>query len=325
MRLVMTLLVRDEADIIDEQISFHLAAGVDFIVATDHDSTDGTAEVLDQYAQRNVLHVCRELGGEKRQSEWVTRMARLAATEYEADWVINSDADEFWWPRGGTLKDVLAAIPGDYGVVHTFAQPFLPRPGEGSFAERLTVRLALPAPIDDPSGSFRANTRLLHRGAADVLVGFGNATVRSEHLRPLRSWSPVEVMHFPIRSYAQFERKFRTKFSTAGGRMRSDTLRLVQAASAGRLRERYAEICPDEGSLQRGIGEGVLVVDVRLRDALRELADGVNALRFASAAKDEVTRAVDRSVHDSGELVRLMRRADELRSRIRMVERSGRS
>ena len=39
-------------------------------------------------------------------------MGRLAATELGADWVIHSDADEFWWPRGESLKDVLDVDPG---------------------------------------------------------------------------------------------------------------------------------------------------------------------------------------------------------------------
>ena len=77
-----------------------------------------------------------------RQSEWVTRMARLAATEFGADWVINSDADEFWWPRGGSLKDVFATIPPRFGVVRGCWRHFVPRPDDGQFfAERMTVRL----------------------------------------------------------------------------------------------------------------------------------------------------------------------------------------
>ncbi len=46
-----------------------------------------------------------------RDGPWRTDMARLAATDFGADWVINTDADEFWMPSGGTLKEVLASVP----------------------------------------------------------------------------------------------------------------------------------------------------------------------------------------------------------------------
>ena len=47
MRLVQTLLVRDEVDIVDTQIAYHLNAGVDFVIATDHESRDGTTDILE--------------------------------------------------------------------------------------------------------------------------------------------------------------------------------------------------------------------------------------------------------------------------------------
>ncbi|HJM57083.1 MAG TPA: hypothetical protein QF446_07130 [Planctomycetota bacterium] len=39
-RLVMTLLVRNEEDILATNIEYHLARGVDFIIATDNLSDD---------------------------------------------------------------------------------------------------------------------------------------------------------------------------------------------------------------------------------------------------------------------------------------------
>ena len=122
----MPLLVRDEADIVDAQIAFHLHAGVDFVIATDNRSQDGTTEILERYERTGHLLLLREDGDDMRQDEWVTRMARLAATDHGADWVINADADEFWWPRSGSLKDVLATIPERYGVVRGCWRHFLP-------------------------------------------------------------------------------------------------------------------------------------------------------------------------------------------------------
>ena len=55
MKLVMTLLVRNEADIVDAQIAFHLHAGVDFVIATDNRSEDGTTEILERYERAGVL------------------------------------------------------------------------------------------------------------------------------------------------------------------------------------------------------------------------------------------------------------------------------
>ena len=43
--LVLTLLVRDEADIVEANLDFHLSRGVDFVIATDNGSVDGSAEV----------------------------------------------------------------------------------------------------------------------------------------------------------------------------------------------------------------------------------------------------------------------------------------
>ena len=46
MKLVMTLLARDEADIVESWLAFHLNAGAAFVVATDNRSQDATTEIL---------------------------------------------------------------------------------------------------------------------------------------------------------------------------------------------------------------------------------------------------------------------------------------
>jgi Glycosyl transferase family 2 len=309
----MTLMVRDEIDIIERQLDFHLAAGVDFFVVTDHESADGTSEILEGYARRGLLHRIPVVSPAKRQAEWVTRMARMAAGDFDADWVINSDADEFWWPWGGDLKDVLARVPERYGIVQTFVRAFLPRPGDGDFAERMIARFAPSAPINSPFSPFRVNVRLLHRAAPDIVVGRGNATVQTS-LRALPGWSPVEALHFPVRDFRQFEHKFLTHYAASGARRRGEHVRAFEAAQVGRLEDLYDEICIDDERLDRGLADGSLAIDTRLRDAFRALPA---RLPFPGRdAQEEAGYAVDGAVLAAGELVRLQRRVDELRTRV---------
>jgi glycosyl transferase family 2 len=312
-KIVMTLMVRDEADIIERQLDFHLAAGVDFFIVTDHESEDGTSDLLEQYARKGVLHRIPVASPVKRQAEWVTRMAQMAAREFGADWVINADADEFWWPWGGDLKVVLGRIPERYGIVQTFVRAFLPRSAGDSFPEGLTVRFAPAAPINSPFSPFRVNVRLLHRASPDIVVGRGNATLKTSLTR-LPGWSPVEVLHVPIRSYGQFERKFLTHYKASGARRRGEHVRAFEAAQAGRLAALYDELCVDDERLQRGLEDGSLVIDTRLRDALRALPS-VPVFPPRGTA-DEAAYAVDGDVLEAGELVRLQRRVDELRTRV---------
>ena len=60
MRIVLTLAVRDEADIIQANIRYHLDAGVDLVVATDHRSSDGTTEILRGDERDGQLHLIRQ-------------------------------------------------------------------------------------------------------------------------------------------------------------------------------------------------------------------------------------------------------------------------
>ena len=266
----MTLLCRDAADILEAQLAFHLNAGVDFVIATDHRSEDGTTEILEQHEREGHLHLIREESEQFEQSRWVTRMARLAATDFGASWVLNSDSDEFWWPRGADLKDVLAAIPDRYGLIRGHWRTFPPRPDDGRFfAERMTVRLAPVAPINDPTTPWRPNAKVIHRAHPQVVVRKGNHSVDGVPLQPLRGWSPVEVLHFPWRSPAHATQKA-THFS-------AETMYHVlglahEAQAAGDLDERYDAFVVDDDALERGLADGSLVEDTRVRDALRVLA-----------------------------------------------------
>jgi len=317
----MTLLARDEADVVGANVDFHLNAGVDFVVATDNRSQDGTTDILEAYARGRQLHLIREEGEYLQQAEWVTRMARLAATDFGADWVIHSDADEFWWPRGESLKEVLASIPARYGVVRALLRHFVPRPdGDSSFAERMTVRTSTAAPINDPRSLYRPNLKVIHRADPNVTVSIGTQRLIDSPLVPLRGWYPIEFFHFPVRSVEQCERKYSYQ-QVAAGQAPSPYYERVRAfLQEGRVRDLYEELVVDDDALERGLADGSLVPDTRLRDALRTLREGEPLTFPRPTVVDEAAYAVDVAALGEADVVRLQRRLDTLEQRLRALE-----
>ena len=130
MRLILTLLCRNEIDIIESMIRFHLAHGVDFIVATDNGSSDGTRNCLQHYVKSSKLLLIDQSESTHDQAVWVTAMARIATEQLGADWLIHSDADEFWWPLDGDLKTTLQAVPPGVQALTVGRTNFLPPPRE---------------------------------------------------------------------------------------------------------------------------------------------------------------------------------------------------
>jgi hypothetical protein len=330
MKLVMTLLARDEEDILDAQLAFHLNCGVDFVVATDNRSRDGTTEILERYARDGHLHLIRNDERAYDQSAWVTRMARLAATEFGADWVINSDADEFWWPRGGDLKEVLAATPARYGIVRVPIRHFFLRlGGEAHFSERMLVRPLLAAPVNEPGNPLRPNTHVLHRADAAATITAGNHALRgSRHVR-LPGWYPVECLHFPLRSTEQAERKYLNWVDSLAGREYRDAF---DAHERGELDAFVEDKVLEDAVLERGLADGSLVRDTRVRDALRQLAgheplgvferfDDATTLSFSRpTVLEDVAYAAETAVLAEADAVRLQRRLDELEPRLGRLE-----
>ena len=334
MKLVMTLRTRDEADVVAAQIAYHLNAGVDFIVATDHRSEDGTTEILESFVRDGHLHLIREDGDQMREGDWATRMSRLAATDFGADWVISSDADEFWWPRGGSLKEVLASVPERYGIVRALLRQFVPRPDDGSFfAERMTARFAGSAPINDPRSLFRPNLKAIHRGDPGVTLSAGAHTLLDSSLVPLRGWYPIEFLHFPIRGFAQSDRKYANLRAALGESRNSYYEEVRRAREEGRFHEFYESLIIGDDALDRGLRDGSLVVDARLRDALRSLhtsngqefalpVDGVGRLSFPRpTVVDDAAYALDVAALGEADVVRLQRRLDALEPRLQALER----
>jgi len=207
-RVVMTLLVRDEADIIESNVRFHYGNGVDQFVITDNGSTDGTVKVLERLATEIPIVLRHEQGWF--QSKWVTDMARFASRELHADWIINADADEFFVCRKKSLKAILAKIPAQTGILEIARHDFVPiEPGPANVPVPAWMIYRRFIFCDPLQGGSTLIPKVIHRADEEVCVEEGNHAVQGPTLQGYACCPQIEIFHYPVRSYPQFESKTR--------------------------------------------------------------------------------------------------------------------
>jgi hypothetical protein len=287
-RVILTLLVRDEIDVIAANLEYHLAQGIDHIIVMDNGSCDGTRELLAQYQTRGRITLFHEPPSDFSQHRWVTRMARLAYTNFGADWVINGDADEAFVWRDGSIHEALARVPPDVHTLAVSRTDFVPfqRPERDSpFIEmvyRKAVSLNLAGRVLPP--------KVLHRGVPDVVITQGNHGAESIQFEGEPMPGEIEVFHYPARSYRQFESKVRNGGSGyaqnrelnpgLGFHKRRWYNQLLQGELEREFRERMFY---DGRRLREGLASGELLLDRTVAERLANVKSPI----ASGAASDQ--------------------------------------
>jgi hypothetical protein len=213
----MTLLVRDEEDIIEKNIRFHLNHGVDFIIATDNGSVDGTRDILEKYENKGVLHLIDEKIQDYSQAEWVNRMGKLAYEKYNADIIFHCDADEFWFPKSRNLKnEILKKQNVDVLRVNLVNVLLEEKQGLETFPGDSKWAVVNPYETknceEDTKNKnlylFRSPQKVIYKtenGYLDVVSG--NHDVVATGKLTTNGSKDIIIYHYPVRSRKQFFRK----------------------------------------------------------------------------------------------------------------------
>ena len=279
--LVMSILVRNEEDIIEDNILFHRKQGVDAFIVGDNASTDTTRARVEALARKIPIQILDFPDGEYWQTRWRTQMARLAYKQYNAWWVISNDADEFWFADSGNLKKDLD--PRKAILRARRANMLMAKEGAPYYLSPWRVS----APIHYRSKYQKEAIQMalsLAKLPPKVAVNpRGLLFVRGGNHRAFHLWSwgipstskKILIYHFPIRGYEEFlsnaEQKKRIFKAHPNTRVGQHDHRWVKLLDAGKLAEEYANLVYTEEELRLLQKLGFVVQDTRFADRFSQL------------------------------------------------------
>lgn len=206
-RLIMTLLVKNEEDMLEENLIFHKAMGVDGFIITDNNSSDRTPEIIRKYKEKGwIVEAIEEKATDYQQKKWVDRMIWKAKSVYKADWVINADADEIWYAPSGDLKTELVSSRAN--VLTCEMKCVYPEEGKSFWQWGQTVEVVNDLErynLSRYSLFARQNKKVIHRTAGYIQISMGNHKVTMFPKKVEKS--NIHIYHYNIRGKKPFLEK----------------------------------------------------------------------------------------------------------------------
>jgi hypothetical protein len=218
-KVVLAVNVVDNADTLREFLDWYQALGVDFIVAFDSGSTDGSRNILDEYARSGALSWMSQPRKNIDGFDPFSELARIAHDRFEADWIILADADEFLCITGESLHSILQEAKRDEISVLSVPRFNMtgtpPAPGQNAL-EMLNLRIDKPFTVSRRemlSGDIKIpqifapiRPKTIVLASSFVEYGAGAHTATSSSGQTAER-AELRMLHYPFRSYEEFEKK----------------------------------------------------------------------------------------------------------------------
>lgn len=271
-RLIMTLLVKNEEEKLEQNLLFHHAMGVDGFILTDNNSTDGTMDIVRRYQEKGwILDVIEEHSTGYEQKRWVDRMVMLAIDRHRADWVINADADELWYAPSGSLKTELGLCKKR--VMRCRAYCMYPQEGLPfwEWNQRVTS-VAEPARYDlSPYSIFQPQRgKVAHRSQGYLHIAMGNHKVAM--LPRTVAQGDIVIYHYSVGDRQTFMQKMiqggRELEKHSGRHGGAHWRYFYKLYQEGRLGEEYDRVV-GRNNFDRLVADGHIIADNTIRDFFR--------------------------------------------------------
>jgi len=271
----MVILVKNEEDIIEKNIRFHSAIGVDNFVVMDNNSDDNTRDILDKLSKEFEITIIDEKSPYS-QSKFMTKLNRIAKQKYNPDWIINNDADEFWIPQTNkSLKDILN-FKG--GVLQIQRSNMVLYDGlENWWESEYRVANQILSREDYENTNIvlgRAGRKVIINPHGYYKTNSGNHSAEHIAFWKKQELKDIHIYHYPIRSYEQFEKSIanRAKLLKVGAKMGSQYKKWAKLYEEGKLKQEFEKMVFNEEKLKCLQEVNIIKKDTKARELFSKLS-----------------------------------------------------